>query len=53
MIANTVFGRGVSDMEQGRPITHAHLPVQPITWHYLPMSDQEYAIALAELGASG
>jgi hypothetical protein len=40
-------------MEQGRPITQSHLPVQPINWHYLPMSDQEYEIALAELGASG
>ena len=53
ILAKTVFGRGVSYMEQGRPITQSHLPVQPINWHYLPMSDQEYEIALAELGASG
>jgi transketolase len=53
ILAKTAFGRGVSYMEQGRPITQSHLPVQPINWHYLPMSDQEYEIALAELGASG
>jgi len=53
VIAKTVFGRGVSYMEQGRPITQAHLPVQPINWHYLPMSDQEYEIALGELEAAG
>ncbi len=49
VIATTTFGRGVSFMEQGRPLSQAHLPVQPINWHYLPMSDQEYKIALAEL----
>jgi transketolase len=53
VIAKTVFGRGVSYMEQGRPITQSHLPVQPVNWHYLPMSDQEYEIALAELEAAG
>lgn len=53
VIAKTVFGRGVSYMEQGRPITQSHLPVRPINWHYLPMSDQEYEIALAELGGTG
>jgi transketolase len=53
VIAKTVFGRGVSYMEEGRPITQAHLPVQAINWHYLPMSDQEYEIALAELETAG
>jgi len=51
VIAKTVFGKGVSYMEQGRPVSQAHLPVQPINWHYLPMSDQEYEIALTELEA--
>lgn len=42
ILARTVFGKGVSFMEQR------------IEWHYLPMSDDEYALALAELsGSSG
>jgi len=39
MIAKTVFGKGVSFMESD------------IRWHYLPMSDDEYAQALREIGA--
>lgn len=38
LIARTVFGRGVSFMEG------------LIKWHYSPMSDDEYAQALAQLG---
>jgi transketolase len=49
VIAKTTFGRGVSFMEEGRSLSQAHLPVQAINWHYLPMSDHEYEIALAEL----
>jgi len=48
VLARTVFGKGVSFMEQGVPLTQTHLPVQPINWHYLPMSDTEYQIAVAE-----
>jgi transketolase len=51
IFAHTVFGRGVSYMEQGLPLTQAHLPVQPINWHYLPMSDHEFEIAIRELDA--
>jgi transketolase len=50
VLARTIFGKGVSYMEQGVPITQSHLPVQPINWHYLPMSEAEYEIAMAELG---
>jgi transketolase len=50
VLARTVFGKGVSFMEQGIPITQTHLPVHPITWHYLPMSDAEYRIAASESG---
>ena len=39
VLAQTVFGRGVSYMER------------EIAWHYLPMNDEQYATALAELGA--
>ncbi|HKP53414.1 MAG TPA: transketolase [Chloroflexia bacterium] len=39
LIANTVFGRGVSYMES------------QIKWHYWPMSPDEYAQALDEIGA--
>jgi transketolase len=41
LIANTVFGKGVSYMER------------QITWHYLPMSEADYAQALAELERAG
>jgi transketolase len=37
ILARTVFGRGVSFMES------------KIEWHYLPMSDDQYSMALAEL----
>ena len=40
LVARTVFGRGVSFMES------------QIKWHYLPMSDEEYAQASAEIGAA-
>jgi transketolase len=39
LLAQTVFGRGVSYMER------------EIRWHYLPMDDDQYAGALAELSA--
>jgi transketolase len=40
ILARTTFGKGVSFMESR------------IEWHYLPMSDNEYGLALAELGAA-
>jgi transketolase len=49
ILARTVFGRGVSYMEQGIPLSQTHLPVQPINWHYLPMSDHEFEIAMREV----
>ena len=52
ILARTVFGRGVSYMEQGIPVTQTHLPVQPINWHYLPMSDHEYQLAIREVDAA-
>lgn len=52
ILAHTVFGRGVSYMEAGQPLTQTHLPVQPINWHYLPMSDHEFAIAMREVEAA-
>jgi len=48
ILARTVFGKGVSYMEQGIPLTQTHLRVEPINWHYLPMSDAEYQIAVSE-----
>jgi transketolase len=38
LLARTTFGKGVSYMEN------------QIAWHYLPMSDEQYKTALAELG---
>ena len=52
ILAQTIFGRGVSFMEQGVPLTQTHLPVQPCNWHYLPMSDGEFEIAMGELEAA-
>lgn len=52
LLAHTTFGKGVSYMEQGVPLTQTHLRVEPINWHYLPMSDAEYRIAMAEIESS-
>jgi transketolase len=52
VLARTIFGKGVSYMEQGTPLTQTHLPAQPINWHYLPMSDHEFQIAMRELEAA-
>jgi len=52
VFARTRFGKGISFMENGVPITQTHLPVHPINWHYLPMSDLEYEIAISELESS-
>ena len=38
LIAHTTFGKGVSFMES------------QIRWHYLPMNDEQYAVALGEVG---
>jgi transketolase len=38
LIAHTTFGKGVSFMES------------QIRWHYLPMNDEQYALALHEIG---
>jgi transketolase len=50
VIAHTTFGKGVSFIEEGVAPSRSDLPVSPINWHYLPLSDQEYSIALAEVG---
>ena len=39
ILARTTFGRGVSYMES------------EIKWHYLPMSDEQYALALQDIEA--
>jgi transketolase len=38
LLARTTFGRGVSYMEK------------KIAWHYLPMTDEQYSVALSQLG---
>lgn len=40
VVAHTTFGKGVSFMESR------------IIWHYLPMTDEEFSLALSELGAA-
>lgn len=49
VLARTVFGKGVSYMERGQPMSHASLAPSPINWHYLPMSASEYDLALREI----
>ena len=49
VLARTTFGYGISFMMEGRALTQSHLSVQPFNWHYLPMSDEEYQVAMAEL----
>jgi transketolase len=40
LVASTVFGKGVSFMERR------------VKWHYLPMSDEQYASAVREVGGT-
>jgi transketolase len=49
VVARTILGKGVSFMEEGRAVTQTHINQNRINWHYLPMSDAEYAQAIAEL----
>lgn len=50
VLAQTVFGKGVSFMERGVSFSQPHIRQQPINWHYLPMSDEEFRTAMAEIG---
>jgi transketolase len=49
VLARTVIGKGVPFMEQGRSITQTHVPDNPVNWHYLPMSDHEFELAMRAL----
>jgi len=49
VIARTVFGKGVDYMEQGVPLSQKHLSVNPVNWHYLPMSEHEYELAIGQV----
>jgi transketolase len=49
ILARTVIGKGVPFMEQGLSVSRPHLPANPVNWHYLPMSDQEFEMALRAL----
>ena len=40
IVARTVFGKGVSFMEN------------QLKWHYLPMSEEQYRLAMQELGST-
>jgi transketolase len=41
VLARTIFGKGVSFMERR------------VAWHYLPLTAEQYAVALAEVGDEG
>jgi transketolase len=49
VLARTVFGKGVSFMEQGVALARPDLPPHPINWHYLPMTETEFQRAVAEV----
>lgn len=49
ILARTTFGKGVSYMERGASISRPQLAPAPVNWHYLPMSDEEFRIAMAEI----
>ena len=48
ILADTVFGKGVSYID-GDSLTQKNLPVQPMNWHYLPMSPEEFELAMNEV----
>jgi transketolase len=52
LVARTTFGKGVSYMERGIPVSQTHLKTEPMVWHYLPMTDHEYRLALEDLERS-
>lgn len=52
ILAQTTFGKGVSFMERGTSVSRPDLAVHAINWHYLPMSADEYAMAMAEVNAN-
>jgi transketolase len=49
ILARTVFGKGVPFMQQGVSPSRPHLAAQAVNWHYLPMTDLEYQIAVSAL----
>jgi transketolase len=49
VLARTVLGRGVRFMEEGRSLSRTQLPANPVNWHYLPMSEREYELAMTEV----
>ena len=52
LLACTTFGKGVRYMQSGEAISQTHLATQAINWHYLPMSAEEFRMALDEVDAS-
>jgi len=52
IIARTIFGRGVSFMEAGITPGRPNFPIQPINWHYLPLTTEEFDIAMRETEAT-
>lgn len=52
VLASTTFGKGVSYMEQGVSPSRTHIPAAPVNWHYLPMSEHEYELAIEQVEQS-
>ena len=53
VLARTVIGKGVPFMELGESLTQTHVPTNPVNWHYLPMSDHEFELAMNAVGRAG
>ena len=49
VLARTVLGKGVPFMEQGVAVSQKQIPINPVNWHYLPMSDNEFETAMRAL----
>lgn len=52
VLARTTFGKGVRFMEEGAAHGRRGIADRPINWHYLPLTDDEYSAALAEVERS-
>ena len=53
VLARTTFGRGVSFMERGVSPARPAVAANPINWHYLPMTAEEYDTAIADIERAG
>lgn len=51
VLARTTFGKGVSFMERGVSPSRPAIATHVINWHYLPLTAEEFDLAMAEIAA--